>query len=471
MKLRKNSLKPLRFDRSGAIDAAFGLEERDIAAAIPELEAVRQELGARVAGTAAGSADGGFIGLPERLLREYLEDRQSSDLGRIFRRANHMQSFADRVVVLGAGGSTFGARAIMDACCQPYWNELSRGDRGSKPRMYFGGDSFDNDAAQSLLYLLGAHRDHIATDELERWGLIAISKNGEALETSVAFRQFLNALERSVGGDRSQLADLIVSVTQEGSSLHAMAESAGAKDHLPIPTGIGERFSVFSSVGLLPAALIGVNVIELLQGAAWMTDHFFTAPAHENLVLQYVSVNHLLATKRGIDQRVLSAWSNSLASFGRWNDLLWSESLGKDGRGATPITAINSGDLYTRHQLHACGPANKLINNVILDEYRFDALPIGLRLETTPGLNGISEMALPELMRTSMELTNQSLHACGRPTTTLHVPCLDELHLGQLLQMMMLCAVVEAEWAGIDPWNQPEFDALQTQISRSLRYP
>ena len=166
MKLRKNSLKPLRFDRSGAIDAAFGLEERDIAAAIPELEAVRQELGARVAGSAAGSADGGFIGLPERLLREYLEDRQSSDLGRIFRRANHMQSFADRVVVLGAGGSTFGARSIMDACCQPYWNELSRGDRGSKPRMYFAGDSFDNDATQSLLYLLGGHRDHIATDEL-----------------------------------------------------------------------------------------------------------------------------------------------------------------------------------------------------------------------------------------------------------------------------------------------------------------
>lgn len=464
MKLRKNSLKPLRFDRSGAIDAAFGLQERDIAAALPELEAVRQKIRTRV----AGPMDGGFIGLPDRLLREYLEDRQSSVLGRIFRRANHMQSFVDRVVVLGAGGSIFGARSIIDACSQPYWNELSRGDRGSKPRMYFGGDSFDNDAAQSLLYLLGAHRDCIVTDEIERWGLVVIGKDGAALETSVAFRQFLNALERSVGGDRTQLADLIVSVAQPGSALHAIAENAGGIDHLPIPTGISERFSVFSSAGLFPAALVGVNVIELLQGAAWMTEHFLTAPAHENLVLQYVAVNHLLETKRGIDQRVLSAWSNSLASFGRWNDHLWSESLGKDGRGVTLITAINSGDLYSRHQQHACGPANKLINNVILDEYRFDALPISARSVNYDGLDLISEMALPQLMRTSMEVTDQSLRDCGRPTTTLHLPCLDELHLGQLLQMMMLCAVVEGEWSGINPWNQPQLEALQAKISKSL---
>lgn len=465
MKLRKNSLKPLRFDRSGAIDAAFGLEECDIAAALPELERVRHEISTRV----AGSADGGFIGLPERLLREYLEDRQSSDLGRIFHRANHLQSFADRVVVLGAGGAAFGARAIMDACCQPYWNELSRGDRGSKPRMYFAGDSFDNDAAQSLLYLLGAHRDYVATDELERWALVAISNNSEALETSVAFRQFLSALERSVNGERTQLADLIVTVSQDGSALHAMAERAGGKDQLFIPLGINERFSVFSSAGLFPAALVGVNVIELLQGAAWMTEHFLTAPAHENLVLQYVAVNHLLATKRGIDQRVLSAWSNSLVSFGRWNDHLWSETLGKDGSGISPITAINSGDLYTRHQQHACGSPDKLINNVVLDEYRFDALPIGSRSQDADGLNVISQTALPELMRTTMKVTNQTLRDFGRPTTTLHLPCLDELHLGQLLQMMMLCAVVEGHWSGVDPWSQPELDALVTQISNSLR--
>lgn len=465
MKLRKNSLKPLRFDGSGAMDTTFGLEERDIAAALPELDAVRQ----RISSMAAEDTEGGFIRLPERLLREYLEDRQTSDLGRIFRRANHMQSFVDRVVILGVGGTIWGARTIMDACCQPYWNELSRGDRGSKPRMYFGGDSFDNDAAQSLLYLLGAHRDHIATDEFERWGLVAISVRSEALETSVAFRQFLSAIERSIGLDRNPLADLIVTVTPEGSALQTMAHLTARGDHLPIPTGISDRFSVFSSAGLFPAALVGVNVIELLQGAAWMTEHFFSAPAHENLVLQYVAVNRLLATKRGINQRVLAAWSNSLQSFGRWNDHLWSESLGKDSCSPTPISTINSGDLYTRHQLHACGPANKLINNVSLDEYRFDALSIGLRSENSDDLNRISPLDMPDLMRNSMEATNQSLHHNGRPTTTLHLPCLDELHLGQLLQMMMLCAVVEGEWTGINPWNQPELDVLLGDISKSLR--
>jgi glucose-6-phosphate isomerase len=238
--------------------------------------------------------DAGFVDMPQRLLSEYESDRQGSELGRLFKRASHLHTIVDRVVVLGIGGSYMGARAILESCCQPFWNELSRADRGSKPRMYFEGNNVDNDASQALLHLLGHHKQQVATNELERWALVVISKSGGTLETAAAFRQFLAALETSTGADRKKLIELLVPVTGIGGKLHKMVGELGATDVYPVPDGVGGRCSILSAVGLVPAALLGVNVIELLQGAVAMTDHFKTAKPEENIVLQFVAANHLL---------------------------------------------------------------------------------------------------------------------------------------------------------------------------------
>ena len=115
--------------------------------------------------------DGNFYLLPDKILSEYRTDRHESELGQILKTANRLQSSVEAIVVLGIGGSYMGTRALMDACCEPYYNELSKADRGGRPRLYFAGNHLDNDALQGLLARLRA-----VTPE-GNWGIIVISKS------------------------------------------------------------------------------------------------------------------------------------------------------------------------------------------------------------------------------------------------------------------------------------------------------
>jgi glucose-6-phosphate isomerase len=477
MKLRKNTMEQLRFDPSGAFNEKFGVSKAEVDKLAKELEAVRDAMvgpelemlaGKQPIPEAMQPLDVGFYTLPKRLLDEYEKDRQGSELGRLFKVANRIQASADRVVVLGIGGSYMGARALMEGCCEPYWNELSRGRRGSKPRLYFEGNNVDNDATQGLLHLLGAHEKKVAKDETERWALVVISKSGGTLETAAAFRQFLAALESSCGGDKSKVASLLVPVTGEGGKLHKMAQELGCSEMFPVPDGVGGRCSVLSAVGLVPAALLGINVIELLQGATAMNDHFASAGGADNIVLQHVAVNHLLEKKRGINIRVMSVWSKALESVGLWYDQLSAESLGKDEIGFTPLTTVNTRDLHSRHQQHQQGKRDKVFNNVIVDEYRFDDLPIGRRDSDHDSLNEIANKTLPQVMSAAVQGTNEALQADGRPFTNLFLPRVDELHLGQLMQMLMIATAVEGRLMGINPYGQPGVEAYKKNMNRLL---
>ncbi len=155
----------LRFDPSAAFLSGTGLERGQVQSLEPMLDKLRQEVVdidlQMLAGKIPTPAnkqplDAAFYLLPERLLEEYQQDRRGSELARILAISKRFQETLDRVVVLGIGGSYMGARALMDGCCQPYWNELSRGARGSRPRMYFEGNNVDNDASQGLLRLLAS---------------------------------------------------------------------------------------------------------------------------------------------------------------------------------------------------------------------------------------------------------------------------------------------------------------------------
>jgi glucose-6-phosphate isomerase len=477
MKLRRNNLLPLRFDPSGAMNISHGIDAAQISALMPNLGGIRDSMMTTELEMLAGEKpippemeplDAGFVQMPAKLLAEYEANRHGSELGRLFQRATHLHKIVDRVVVLGIGGSYMGAKAILESCCQPYWNELSRGDRGSKPRMYFEGNNVDNDASQSLLHLLDAHKNKPAITELERWALVVISKSGGTLETAAAFRQFLAALEVSTGGDRQKLVELLVPVTGLGGKLHKMVSELGVTDVYPVPDGVGGRCSVLSAVGLVPAAMLGVNVIELLQGAVAMTEHFHTAKPEENIVLQFVAANHLLEKHRGVNIRVMSVWSKALESFGMWYDQLSAESLGKNLMGFTPLTTLNTRDLHSRHQQHQQGKRDKVFNNIIVDEYRFDALPIGKRDADADSLNEIAEKTLPEVMQAAIEGTNQALREDGRPSTNLFVPRVDELHMGQLFQMMMLATAVEGRLMGINPYGQPGVESYKKNMNRLL---
>lgn len=469
--------KLISYDFSGAILPGTGLSREDLRVIEPRLEAARREVvevDPRLyeSGTIPAEKqplDAAFFPLPEKLLAEYEAsrgNRAASELGRILITAERLRDAVDRVVVLGIGGSYMGARALMDACCLPYHNEFSRAERGGRPRMYFEGNNLDNDASQGLLRLLGGNRR--ATSLEDRWAIVVISKSGGTLETAAAFRQFLRALRGSCTGDAAELARLVVPVTGSTGKLFELAKAIGCAELFPVPDGVGGRFSVLSAVGLLPAAILGLDVVKLLQGAAEMNEHFRSAPPGANAVLDYVGVGHLLEVKRGATIRVMQVWSKALECVGLWYDQLLAESLGKDGQGATPLTAVNTRDLHSRAQQHQQGRADKFYTNVVLDRWHCDPLPVGASDLDQDKLNDLAGKTLPELMTAAIQGTNESYRSDGRPTADIHLPELNERHLGQLFQMLMLATVVEGRLIGINPYGQPGVEGYKNNMSRIL---
>ncbi len=464
----------LQYHPDGAFVAGTGVTAADVAKLGPRLAEIRDsiagedvrllEVPQRIPDEKK-PLDAAFLEMPENILSDYQEQGDQSELGRILKTASRVREAVDRVVVLGIGGSYMGARALMDACCDPYFNELSRGQRGGRPRMYFEGNNVDNDASQGLLKLLGGGSP--AKDLEDKWAVVVISKSGGTLETAVAFRQFLAALDTSCDHDSNRLAQLVVPVTGKQGRLRDLATQLKCPDVFDVPDGVGGRFSILSPVGLVPAAMLGMNVVQLLEGAIAMNEHFRSAPPEQNTVLKYVGACHAMELA-GMDIRILSVWAKSLESIGLWYDQLLAESLGKNEIGATPITTVNTRDLHSRAQQHQEGRRDKLVTNLIVDQWRTDPLTVGESKLDQDNLNELSEKSLPELMTAAIEGTNQAYQEDGRPTTDIHLPNTSEYVLGQLLQMLMLATVVEGRLLGVNPYGQPGVEGYKNNMSKIL---
>jgi glucose-6-phosphate isomerase len=359
-----------------------------------------------------------------------------------------------------------GARDLFEACCHPYHNELSRAERGSRPRLYFEGNNVDNDAQQGLLDLLG--RGRTATGLDDSWGVVVISKSGGTLETAVAFRQFLAALKDSVGGNTTELVQRVIPITGKNSKLHQLCQAVGCPSFLPVPDGVGGRYSILSAVGLVPAAIMGLDVVRLLEGARAMNEHFQSASPDCNVVMQYVGVCHLMEKLRGAATRVLSVWSSGLEAVGLWYDQLLAESLGKELKGALPLTVVNTRDLHSRGQQHQEGARDKLITNLVVDSCRRGPLTVGNREWDQDKLNCIAETSVPQIMSAAIEGTNRAYLDDNRPTTNFHLPAADEASLGQLFQMLMIATVVEGRLIGINPYGQPGVEAYKREMKAIL---
>lgn len=461
----------LRVD--GAWVPGSGLSAADLDRLAPLLEAARRDVLEAARRWEQGQApaahqqplDAGFLGLPDRLLDEHRQKPDGSEVARIRAAADRLADTADCVVLLGIGGSYMGARALMEALAHPYHNHLPRRQRGGRPRLYFEGDNLDNDAIRGLLDLL-AQAD--GTDDVAgRWAIVVISKSGGTLETAVALRIFLAALREAHADDRQRYAPLVVPVTGESGKLRELSKALGCPDVFDVPEGVGGRFSIFSAVGLLPAAVLGLDIEPLLRGAADLNEHFRTAPVEDNLVLQYAGLVHLAETT-GRNIRVLSTWGKRLEAVGLWHDQLVAESLGKGLRGVTPLVAVNTRDLHSRGQQHQEGRLDKFIVNCRIDRPQRDAVAVPGSPYNQDQLQGLADRPVSELLAAATAGTNQAYAEAGRPTIDLHLPALTEQALGQLLQFFMLATVVEGVLLGVNPYGQPGVEAYKRHMKAFL---
>jgi glucose-6-phosphate isomerase len=414
--------------------------------------------------------DAGFIDLPQKYLDLYRRHGDGSVLGRVLLQASRLRDDVDRVVVLGAGGSSLGARALFEALKSSHHNELPSDARLGAPRLYFAGDSLDNDALQELLDLLQTTCVEPDLRE-ERWGVVVVSKSGNTLETAAAYRVLRREAVEYYGNHWQRLRQLIVPVTGPAGRLRDLCKADGYADGdiFTIPGDVGGRYSVFTPAGLLPAAVLGLDVRALLLGAAAMTRRFLEEPFERNPVLQYAGLNHLLTARHNKPVRVLAAWSKKLEAVGLWYDQLLAESLGKQGQGPTPLTMVATRDLHGRGQQLQEGARDKVVNNLLVKSARTPPITVGMAERNQDDLNACSRKGYPDLLDAALRGTGGAYAEVARPAADLVLPTLSEHALGQLLQMLMLATVVEGRLLGINPYGQPGGEAFKRNLKALLK--
>jgi glucose-6-phosphate isomerase len=288
---------------------------------------------------------------------------------------DEIRSFADgagqafeNVVVLGIGGSALGTIALRTALLGPWWNEMSSEERDYFPRLHVL-DNIDPDTVGPFLQRL----------DLGRTLFNVVSKSGSTAETAAQFLVVQAALEAELGDGWRR--HLVFTTDPDRGPLRAIAEAEGIVA-LPIPPNVGGRFSVLTPVGLLPAALVGIDIEALLAGAREMRERCLDPDFGRNPAARLAAALHLADVERDARVHVLMAYSDRLRDCARWYSQLWAESLGKraDGQdgpaGPTPVAAVGTTDQHSQLQLYAQGPRDKVITFVTVRESQEDlAIP------------------------------------------------------------------------------------------------
>ena len=434
-------LKPILGD-------AHGLDPKDIFGLQGEIDKVHRQITER---TGRGADFLGFLDLPF----------QGEDvLAAIQASADRLASLGDSHVVMGIGGSYLGARALIEALTNPYRNELPRDARNGRPKIYWEGNNVDPDSMSALLGLLPTSRP----SGVERaYTLNVISKSGTTLETAVGFRIFHERTRQVYG---TEYPSYIVATT-DGSKgkLRDLANREGFETFV-IPDDVGGRYSVLTPVGLLPAAVAGIDIRELMAGARFMAERCRTADLHQNPAYLYAALQ-FLAAKKGYDLSLMAAWSKRLEFFGFWYDQLAAESLGKEEQGRVPITSVNTRDLHARGQQIQEGERNTLVTNLLVEKPSQDVeVPF---VESDPdGLNYVAGKTLSEVTHKALEGTVYAYAREGRPSMTVHIPELNAFTMGQLIFLFELATVAEGYLMGINPLDQPGVEAYKRFMFANL---
>jgi len=417
----------LRLDLNGLLAGAVGgdgITPEDLAAFEPELLRVRDAIAAR---RAAGELN--FTALPH----------EREPVRRVLEVAAAMQGQFDALVVLGIGGSALGVRALAGALA----------GEGSALRIVVA-DSIDPETFGPLLARL----------DLRRTLFNVVSKSGETAETIAQFMIVRDRLMHELGAVDYK-RHLIVTTDARQGSLRQIVNDEGFQQ-LVIPEGVDGRYSVLTAVGLFPAALAGIDIEELLAGAASMDERGRAAPTPlRDPALVLAGALWLLATRRQKRMLVLMAYCERLAATGDWFCQLWAESLGKTVElgdrtvvwGQTPIR-LGPADQHSQLQLFVDGPPDKVVVFLRVDDHGA-AVDVPATYQDLEGVGYLGGHSLGALLNAEQRATELALAKRGRPSATLTLPGVTAFTLGQLLFLLQMAAVDLAAIAGVDPFGQP----------------
>ena len=354
--------------------------------------------------------------------------------------ASMVQGRFENILVLGIGGSALGGLAVTEALLKPYWNLLTDEQREGLPRIFFL-DNIDPDTMTGLLNML----------DLSKTLVNVITKSGSTAETMSQFMIVKNILEQELGSNYRY--NIVATTDKRTGVLRQIAEQEGYKTFV-VPDDVGGRFSVFSAVGLLPFALVGLDIDEMVNGIKDMDLALKNTDINENIAAQNALIHYLLDTQKGKNMSVMMPYSSRLKYVSDWFVQLWAESLGKsDYVGPTPIKALGATDQHSQIQLYNEGPNNKVISFIRVDEFD-NTLEIPNIFEYT-GIGYLGGKSVNRLLNAEADSTRVALSDYSRPTITITLDKVDAYNVAQLLYMLEVQTAITGELYGIDAFNQP----------------
>jgi glucose-6-phosphate isomerase len=422
------------------LDGEHGLPRAQLTDLATRFEAVREEVRDR---RAAGEY--GFYQLTD----------QEATVRQIKSFAEGLGQAHDHVLVLGIGGSALGTKALLNALRRPAWNEWDDEGRDFFPRLTIL-ENVDPTTVAAALERIDPRRVLVNV----------ISKSGGTAETMAQYLVVRRWLDAALGPAATR--HLVFTTDPARGALRELAQHDRIAS-LDVPPEVGGRFSVLSPVGLLPAALVGIDIEGLLAGAREAVRRSQSEDLLQNPAALYAALHWAAHTSLGAGVHVLMPYTDRLRELAEWYRQLWAESLGKrvdrSGRvvhvGPTPVGAVGVTDQHSQVQLFMEGPFDKVITFATVDDLGVDVpIPGGSGASAAaeslpPDLEYLQGHTLGELLRVEYQATSAALAQMGRMSCTLSLPDLTAGTIGEAVMFFQLATGYAGAWYGIDPFDQP----------------
>lgn len=406
----------------------------------------KQHIEALYQGTGKGNDFLGWVELPSQISFNEIDD--------IKKIAAQFKKDCEVVVVVGIGGSYLGSKAIIDALSDNFYQLKERKD----PLVVFAGQNISEDYMTELRNLLLS----------KKWGIVVISKSGTTTEPAIAFRLLKTDLEKKYGKDGA--AKRIVAVTDEKKgALRTLADKEGYKTYV-IPDNVGGRFSVLTPVGLLPIAIAGYDISDLVKGAVDMQNNTHAEiPFEDNIAAQYAAIRNVLLNK-GKSVEIMANYNPKLHYMAEWWKQLYGESEGKEGKGIFPASVDFTSDLHSMGQYIQEG--KRMIFETVLSVAKPNTKQVIEADEANlDGLNFLAGKQMDEVNKMA-ELGTILAHVDGGvPNIRIELPAINEYYLGQLIYFYEIACGISGYILGVNPFDQPGVEAYKKNMFALLEKP
>mgnify|MGYP005779818989 FL=1 len=396
-------------------------------------------------GTGAGNDFLGWRELPANYDKE--------EFARIKKAAAKIQSDSEALVVIGIGGSYLGARAVIDLIQSPNYNLKKK----NTPDIFFAGNTLSTDAVLEVLELVG-DRD---------FSVNVISKSGTTTEPAVAFRIFKAALEQKYGKEGARGRIYATTDAHKG-ALKGLADAEGYEEFV-VPDNVGGRYSVLTAVGLLPIAVAGIDIDELMAGAADAMTAFSADKSMANPVWKYVAARNCLY-ESGKKVELLACFEPAFRFMSEWWKQLYGESEGKEGKGLFPASVEFTADLHSMGQYIQDGK-RLMFETVVRYDKPHGQLVIGEDADNVDGLNFLAGKDLHFVCEQAMRGTRLAHVDGGVPNILIETDTISARSTGELIYFFELACGVSGYVLGVNPFNQPGVEAYKKNMFALLDKP